>query len=164
MPMYINQDGQKQALIWFSVTPEMEEFYCKEGGYITPATKGSVGIDLCADHDVTVEPGKREKFDSGIRIQPHADDITGFIYSRSGLGAVKGLVIAQGVAVIDRDYTGPLYLYMLNNSEEPITVKRGDRIAQLVFHQIVMPYMFKVQTEDFIKTERGDGGFGSTGK
>ena len=169
-----SSDGALLGMGWITIKPEMKNYYRaymkdkadkeRDKLILTPATSGSVGIDLCSDHDADVLPGERHTFDSGVRLYMRSEDMAGFIYSRSGLGAKKGLVIAQGVGVIDRDYTGPLLMVMLNNSKETIHVCTGDRIAQLVFQQIRMPVLYEISEDNMPHTDRGDGGFGSTGK
>jgi dUTP pyrophosphatase len=88
--------------------------------------------------------------------------VAGFVYSRSGLGAVKGLTVAQGVGVIDPDYRGEIRIYLLNTSSETLTVKRGERVAQLVFQTFVRLNPEEVDT--LSESVRGAGGFGHTGK
>ena len=131
---------------------------------LTPATPGSVGYDLKADLDVeliTIAAGERYMISTGIRVQPKTPDIAAFVYSRSGLGTRPGLVVAQGVGVIDPDYTGLVKVCLLNTSQYAVTVRRGDKIAQMVFQSIVRP---ELHTVDFLQdTDRGSGGFGSTG-
>ena len=130
---------------------------------LAPATAHSAGIDLRADlHDsLTVEPAERAVIPTGIAIEPLVSGIAGFIYSRSGLGAKQGLSVAQGVGVIDPDYRGELTVWLLNTSPNPITVRRGDRIAQLIFQPFRRARFTKV--ERLGNTARGQGGFGHTG-
>ena len=128
------------------------------------ATPGSAGIDLRAAMDapsVEVAPGARHAFGTGLAIEICEPGLAGFVYSRSGLGAKHGLVVAQGVGVIDPDYRGEIVVWLLNTSQTPRTVERGERIAQLV----VMPYRpVAIQTVDELgQTCRGQGGFGHTG-
>lgn len=150
--------------VHISIDEKYKDMYSNGLDSLYPATSGSIGFDLRAGMDsefIEVYPGHRVKVHSGIHIQPKQPGIAGFIYSRSGLGATKGLVVAQGVAVIDPDYTGELILYLLNNSTNPLVIHRGDRVAQLVFQKIELPMLHLVDSLD--DTERGDGGFGSTG-
>ena len=86
--------------------------------------------------------------------------MAGFLYSRSGLGARDGLTVAQGVGVIDPDYTGEILVMLLNTSAEERRIRRGERVAQLVFQPFVMPAW---QEGSLSATERGEGGFGHTG-
>lgn len=128
------------------------------------ATSGSAGLDLRACFDaesLEIAPCARAGIPSGIAVEPLVSGVAGFVYSRSGLGAVKGLTVAQGVGVIDPDYRGELVVWLLNTSSDPIVVKRGDRVAQLVFQPFARPAPVTVQ--ELSGTERGAGGFGHTG-
>lgn len=130
-----------------------------------PATANSCGVDLRAaleTDSVTILPGARYPVPTGIALEicvPHA---AAFLYSRSGLGAVKGLTVAQGVGVIDPDYRGEIIAYMLNTSDVPVTVEQGDRIAQIVFQPYLPPVL--EESAELSQTERGAGGYGHTGK
>ncbi|MDR2726578.1 MAG: dUTP diphosphatase [Deltaproteobacteria bacterium] len=135
--------------------------------YVQPpacATSGSVGIDLracLAEDEAVVPPGGRLAVPSGLAVEPSVPDMAGFVYSRSGLGAVQGLTVAQGTGVIDPEYRGEIVVMLRNTSPEPRIVLRGDRIAQLVFQPV-----FRVRLEEAAElgaTERGAGGFGHTG-
>ncbi len=129
------------------------------------ATPSSAGLDLraCIDTDfIDIEPGARAKISAGLAIEICSPGIAGFIYSRSGLGAKDGLTVAQGVGVIDPDYRGPIIVFLLNTSSERRQIKRGQRIAQLIFapyhHAEILP------VDELTSTKRGAGGFGHTGK
>lgn len=131
---------------------------------LEPATPGSAGMDLRAALDVpelVVAPGARHAFGTGLAIEICEPGLAGFVYSRSGLGAKHGLVVAQGVGVIDPDYRGEIVVWLLNTSQTPRIVARGERIAQLV----VMPYRpVAIEAVDELgQTCRGEGGFGHTG-
>ena len=148
------------------------QFYGEKGPL--PATEFSVGVDLRACFDssnqaeITILPGERAKIGSGIAIEPLAKHehnqapVAGFVYSRSGLGAKHGLVVAQGVGVIDPDYRGEIIIWLLNTSQNPFTIQQGERIAQLVFLNYFQP-AFNIVTE-LGATQRGAGGFGHTGR
>ncbi len=129
------------------------------------ATEGSAGMDLraCLDGErLEIAPGCRAAVPAGIRIETPSPGIAGFVYSRSGLGAVKGLAVAQGVGVIDPDYRGEIIVWLLNTSKEPLAVCRGDRIAQLVFQPV---FRLRPSAADGLtETQRGAGGFGHTGQ
>lgn len=133
---------------------------------LLPSTAGSVGIDLRAclsqGETVRIPAGGREQIPVGIAIEPLAANMAGFVYSRSGLGAVKGLVVAQGVGIIDPDYRGEISVIMLNTSQEERHITRGDRIAQIVFQRYATPQFITV--EALTPTDRGEGGWGHTGK
>ena len=129
------------------------------------ATLGSAGLDLRADlpehSPCRLAPGERAAIPSGLAIEPLRPDVAGFVYSRSGLGAVRGLTVAQGVGVIDPDYRGEILVYLLNTSREGALVRRGERIAQLIFQPFYRPFF--IRAEALGETGRGDGGFGHTG-
>jgi dUTP pyrophosphatase len=127
------------------------------------ATAGSAGIDLsaCISEDIIIKPGEIVKVNTGIAIQIPHRGIGGFIFPRSGLSSRYGISLANCVGVIDSDYTGEIMCPVINHSCSDYTIKSGDRIAQLVF----MPVLnVKLQQTDRLEaTERGTGGFGSTG-
>ena len=111
---------------------------------------------------IEIAPGCRAPIPTGICIEPCAAGAAGFVYSRSGLGAVKGLAVAQGVGVIDPDYRGEITVWLLNTSAEARTVVRGERIAQLVFQPVLR--LKPVAAAELSETRRGAGGFGHTGQ
>jgi len=133
----------------------------------TSATSGSAGFDLVAalpenSSEIDVAPGERVVIPTGISIEPTMPCIAGFVYSRSGLGAVKGIAVAQGVGLIDPDYRGEILVYLLNTSSMLHRLRRGDRVAQLVFQPFFLP---KWEICDALgDTTRGSGGFGHTGR
>ncbi len=129
------------------------------------ATEASAGFDLraCIDlPELEIKVGERVTIPSGIAIEPMQDDVAGFVYSRSGLGAKRGLTVAQGVGVIDNDYRGEILVVLLNTSNEDQIIKKGERIAQLIFKKILHAQIEICQSLD--DTARGAGGFGHTGK
>ena len=135
----------------------------REGAIIPKqATAGSAGYDLCACMDApqTIEPGERCVFPSGLAAEIPAGT-AGFVFTRSGLGIKKGIHVTNGVGVIDSDYRGEIQIGLHNLSTEPYTVQPGERIAQM----IIMPYFEPVIEEvtSLTETDRGAGGFGSTG-
>ncbi|MDR0466504.1 MAG: dUTP diphosphatase [Deltaproteobacteria bacterium] len=143
--------------------PLARALYEAEGGpaYATPH---SAGLDLRAcleDEEIVLPAGSRAKVPSGIAVEPPAG-VAGFVYSRSGLGAVQGLTVAQGVGVIDPDYRGEIIVFLLNTAGEERRLRRGERMAQLVFQPIVRAEPEVAETLG--ETERGAGGFGHTGK
>ncbi len=124
----------------------------------------SAGADLCAciDEAVTIAPHARALIPSGFAIEAEMNDIGAFIFARSGLASKKGVCLANSVGVVDSDYRGEIKVALLNTSDEPYTVQPFERIAQLVFMPII-----KAEFEIFDTlndTDRGAGGFGSTGK
>lgn len=132
---------------------------------LSPATEGAVGFDLRAclsgEDALVIPPGERRPVPVGIAVEPLAPDVAGFVFSRSGLGAVQGLAVAQGVGVIDPDYRGEITVFLLNTSGETRTLHQGERIAQLVFLPFVRPRCVPVASLG--GTRRGAGGFGHTG-
>ncbi len=143
---------------------DAKKIYGSDG--IAPATGDSAGVDLRAcirdDQEFVIGPGERAAIGTGIAIEPGAPGVAGFVYSRSGLGASRGLTVAQGVGLIDPDYRGEIKVFLLNTSRESYIVRRGDRIAQLVFQ----PYLRAEfsETDELGETARGAGGFGHTGR
>ncbi len=128
------------------------------------ATDGSAGLDLscAADEPVTVPAHGIAKIPTGIAAECERRDAALLIFARSGLATKHGISLANGVGVVDPDYRGELIVSVLNNSAEDYTIPPGERIAQLV----VVPFV-KVGVEvaeELSDTERGAGGFGSTGK
>ena len=128
------------------------------------ATEGSAGLDLRAmlDQALTLDAGATALLPSGIAI--HIDDPgwCAIILPRSGLGHKHGIVLGNLVGLIDSDYQGPLQISVWNRSDAAFTIHPGDRVAQLV----VMPVRRAVfeMVDHFTASERGEGGFGSTGR
>lgn len=128
------------------------------------ATDGAAALDLraCLDEpEILVEPGQRAKVRTGLAIQIETPGVAAFVTARSGLGAKHGLTVAQGVGLIDPDYRGEILVWLLNTSQTPRTVARGERVAQLIFLPYYHAQLIRVQELD--ETARGDGGFGHTG-
>ena len=129
------------------------------------ATQGSAAVDLRAaleeDEVLTLAPGERAMIPTGIAISPESKDVVAIIAGRSGLGAKHGVTLANGIGVIDSDYRGEIRATLRNNGNEPFKVCDGDRIAQLMFMPVMQAAFLPVDELD--ETERGTGGFGSTG-
>ena len=127
------------------------------------ATPGSAGMDLsaCIPGEIAIKPGEIAKVNTGIAIQIPNNSIGGFIFPRSGLSSKHGISLANCVGVIDSDYTGELICPVINHSSTEYTIKPGDRIAQLVFLPVIKARL--QETDKLDTTERGSGGFGSTG-
>lgn len=127
------------------------------------ATPLSAGVDLCACLDAPVElkPGSTVLIPTGLAVQPSETDVALLIYPRSGLATKHGITLANAVGVVDSDYRGEIGVALHNLGAEPFFVEHGMRIAQLV----VTPVIFAetVQTDELDETERGSGGFGSSG-
>lgn len=127
-------------------------------------TAASAGLDLAAalEGDVVIPPGGRAAIPTGLSIEISRPDVAGFVFSRSGLGAKDGLTVAQGVGVIDPDYRGEIMVFLLNTSNEPRTVRPGQRIAQLLFLPVFTAEL--AFADELSDTGRGSGGFGHTGE
>jgi dUTP pyrophosphatase len=128
------------------------------------ATPGSAGLDLraCIDAPLTLAPGQTELIPSGIAIHLADPALAAVILPRSGLGHKHGIVLGNLVGLIDSDYQGQILLSTWNRGDAPFTVKPLERLAQLVVVPVVQ-VGFNV-VEDFGASNRGAGGFGSTGK
>ena len=127
------------------------------------ATAGAAAADLCAllDTPLTVEPMQRVLVPTGLAIELPGADCVALVYARSGLSIKYGLCMANGVGVIDSDYRGELRVPMINLGSEPYTVQPGERVAQLCIAPVWQAAF--VQAETLSDTNRGAGGFGSTG-
>lgn len=130
--------------------------------HLQPSTIGSAGLDLRYLGNTAIEVKSRElhKIHTGIAIQLDSDSV-GLVFPRSSTGC-KGLVLANTIPVIDSDYRGEIILPFMFLGEVSYTIQPMDRIAQLVVTKIEQPIYELVQELD--DTERGTGGFGSTGK
>jgi len=127
------------------------------------ATVGSAGMDLyaCINNPVTIEAGKTEMVPTGIAIALPGARYAAFIYARSGLAVKNGLAPANCVGVIDSDYRGEVIVGLHNHSGAAYEVQPGERIAQMVIAPVCL--MDAEEAGDLDETDRGDGGFGSTG-
>ena len=127
------------------------------------ATAGSAGMDLRAmiDTALTIAPGETVLIPTGIAIHVADPGLAAVILPRSGLGHKHGIVLGNLVGLIDSDYQGPLMVSCWNRGDSPFTLEMGDRLAQLVFVPVVQA-QFKL-VDEFDNSDRGEGGFGSTG-
>ncbi len=129
------------------------------------ATEHSAGLDLraCIETDyLEIGPGEKAAIPAGVAIEILEPSVAAYVFSRSGLGTKDGLTVSQGVGVIDPDYRGEIKVSLLNTSDKTRRITRGQRIAQLVFMPIFQAVINPV--EELGSTDRGAGGFGSTGK
>lgn len=128
------------------------------------ATGGSAGLDLraCIGAPLLLEPGRAELVSTGLAIHVADPGLAAMILPRSGLGHKHGLVLGNLVGLIDSDYQGPLMVSCWNRGAAAYTVQPGERIAQLVVVPVVQVELQVV--ESFTVTDRGDGGFGHTGR
>ena len=128
----------------------------------TRGTDAAAGADLyaCLDAPLTIAPGETVFVPIGLAMEI-PQGYGGFVYARSGLASKRGLAPANKVGVIDADYRGELLVSLHNHSSLPQTIQPGDRIAQLVIAPF-LPAAF-YETQELSDTQRGSGGFGSTG-
>ena len=129
----------------------------------TFGSKEAAGADLyaCLEECVTIEPGGTAFIPTGLAMEL-PQGYVGLIYARSGLACKRGLAPANKVGVIDSDYRGEFIVALHNHGAQPQTISDGERIAQLVVAPILLPEY--VETATLSDTQRGQGGFGSTGK
>lgn len=127
------------------------------------ATPGSAGMDLraCLPDQLTVEPGETHLVPTGIAIHLADPSICATILPRSGLGHKKGIVLGNLVGLIDSDYQGELMVSVWNRGQETYQIQPGERIAQLMILPVIQA-QFEI-VDDFSQSERGQGGFGSSG-
>lgn len=122
----------------------------------------AAGADLyaCIDEAVTIQPSQTVLIPTGLSMEIE-QGFAGFIYARSGLATKRGLAPANKVGVIDSDYRGQVMVSLHNHTEQPQTVEPGERVAQMVFAPVYQAQF--CETDALQDTERGTGGFGSTG-
>ena len=128
------------------------------------STPGSAGMDLaaCMDGPVTIAPRALARIPTGLAIALPSADFVALVFARSGLGIRHGVAPANCVGVIDSDYRGEVLVGLQNSGGEDYTVKPGDRIAQLMITPVIQARVHLVDELD--ETQRGAGGFGSTGQ
>jgi dUTP pyrophosphatase len=128
------------------------------------ATGGSAGMDLraCVDAPLLLQPGSAELIPTGIAIYVADPGLAAVILPRSGLGHKHGIVLGNLTGLIDSDYQGPLMVSCWNRGQAAYAVQPGERIAQLIIVPVVQVALDVVT--DFAATERGSGGFGSSGR
>lgn len=128
------------------------------------ATPGSAGLDLraCLDAPIVLEPGQAQLIPTGLAMHLGDPGLAAMILPRSGLGHKYGIVLGNLVGLIDSDYQGPLMVSCWNRGNAPFKIEPMERIAQLVIVPVVQA-SFR-QVDSFEATERGEGGFGSTGR
>lgn len=128
------------------------------------ATPGSAGLDLraCIDAPITLEPGQWQLIPTGMAIYLKDPGYAAMILPRSGLGHKHGIVLGNLVGLIDSDYQGQLMVSVWNRGQQSFTIEPGERIAQMVFVPVVQAEFNLV--EEFDATDRGEGGFGHSGR
>lgn len=128
------------------------------------ATPGSAGLDLraCLDAPLTLAPGETQLLPTGMAIHIKDPGLCATILPRSGLGHKHGIVLGNLVGLIDSDYQGQLMVSCWNRGSASFTIEPGERIAQLVILPVVQAQFILVN--EFDQSERGEGGFGSSGR
>jgi dUTP pyrophosphatase len=126
----------------------------------TYAREGDAGLDLCAAQELTLEPGARGVVGSGLAIAI-PPGYAGLMLPRSGLALTHGLTVLNSPGLVDAGYRGEVKILLINHGATPVTVTRGQRVAQLVIQRVerVEP----IEVPELPPSERGAGGFGSTG-
>lgn len=126
-------------------------------------TSGAAAMDMyaCLEENVVICPGERFLVSTGIAIGLQKDMVA-ILCARSGLAIKQGLTLSNGIGVIDSDYTGEIKVGVINLGSDEVIIQDGMRIAQLMIMPVIRANLCEVAELD--KTERGDGGFGSTGK
>jgi dUTP pyrophosphatase len=124
------------------------------------ATDGAAGMDVVAAEDVTIAPGARHAVATGLAVAiPPGFEIQ--VRPRSGLALKHGITVPNTPGTVDSDYRGEVKVILINHGATPFEIRRGDRIAQLVIAPVLRATWLKVDELD--ETDRGEGGFGSTG-
>lgn len=128
----------------------------------TRGSDGAAGFDLyaCIDEPLTLNKGDTALIPTGIAIAV-PDGYAAFIHSRSGLSIKKGICLLNSVGVVDSDYRGEVCVGVIKATDGPYTIEPGERIAQMVIKAVEIPEL--IETDELDETERGAGGFGSTG-
>ncbi len=128
------------------------------------ATPGAAGADLyaCIDQEIVLHPGELVMIPTGIAIELPDQELGAFLFARSGLGVKHGICLSNGVGVVDSDYRGEICVGLCNVSDKEYTIRPQERIAQMVIMPVVCASF--AETETLSDTERGNGGFGSTGQ
>ena len=127
------------------------------------ATGGSAGLDLCAciDKPITLNGGETALIPTGLAIELPSAEYGAFVFARSGLAIKRGIGLLNSVGVIDSDYRGEIKVGVINQISEAYTIEPGERVAQMVIMTVSMMPVEEVETLG--ETDRGAGGFGSTG-
>lgn len=124
------------------------------------AREGDAGLDLRAAHEATLEPGGRGLVGTGLAVAI-PPGYAGLVLPRSGLALSQGVTVLNAPGLVDAGYRGELKVLLVNHGEKPVTVRRGDRVAQLVVQSVEQAE--PIEVGELPPSERGAGGFGSTG-
>jgi dUTP pyrophosphatase len=126
------------------------------------ATPGDAGLDLLASEDISLEPGERAAIPTGVAVAI-PEGYAGFVHARSGRALKEGLALVNAPGLIDSGYRGEIKVIVVNlDSCSPIDIRRGDKIAQLVIQAVAR--VEPVVVDELPPSDRGEGGFGSTGR
>ena len=130
----------------------------------TRASDGAAGYDLraCIDAPITLEKGKIFAVPTGVAIELPSKNLVAVVCARSGLAIKHGIGLANGVGIIDSDYRGEIKVGLINSGEEDFVINPGERIAQMLIMPVETPEL--TICDELSETERGSGGFGSTGR
>lgn len=123
-------------------------------------TAGAAGADLSSAQELILMPGQYRAVDTGLSFEI-PEDYECQIRARSGLAANHGVTVLNGVGTVDSDFRGNVKVILINHGQLPFAIRKGDRIAQAVFAPVTRATF--VEAENLSETERGEGGFGSTG-
>lgn len=137
---------------------------CAQAKLPQRATEGSAGYDLYAllEEPLTICPGELKRVHTGIAIALEDRFQVALVYARSGIATKHGIIPANCVGVIDSDYRGEIMVSLANIGTEAYTIQPMERVAQMVITPVILPQLEEVSELD--ETQRGSGGFGSTGK
>lgn len=124
------------------------------------ARDGDAGLDLAAAHDVALEPNGRALVATGLAVAIPAG-FAGLVLPRSGLARAQGVTVLNSPGLVDSGYRGELKVLLVNHGAQPVTLRRGERVAQLVIQRVERADV--VEVSELPPSERGAGGFGSTG-
>lgn len=140
------------------------KYFLKDGlKQPTRAYPSDAGLDLRANIDINILPNAREYVPTGIFTEIPENHM-GMVVPRSGLSTKSGLMLANSIGVIDSNYRGEIVVCMYNSSANSVTIKKNDRIAQLIVVPVFIPVVVNVDKLDKLsKTDRKDKGFGSSG-
>lgn len=139
--------------------------FCPEAQTPEYASAGAAAADLravCPAEGVRIEPGARVLLRTGIGIELPGPEYVALVFARSSMGAKHGVALSNGVGVIDSDYRGEIRVGLVNLSDTAYTVLPGERVAQLAVTPVCRAEFVPAETLE--ETERGEGGFGSTGR
>lgn len=140
------------------------KMYCNGVDAPEYAHEGDAGLDLRISGNGVLIPGQTKVFGTGLYVEL-PEGTVGLVYARSGLATKYGIAPANKVGVIDSGYRGEIKIALHNHSPYPVQITKGDKVAQLIVTPFIQPKIVCVdELSDLSDTERGDGGFGSTGK